>query len=128
MARLCKEDAYSLGLLYICLYSDNMRKMVKLDTLKNYHEIIEQNLEEMNSDKLDLYATLWLYKEEEPIYFTSENENGEVYCILKHNIDIYKVFSTYSNYLSTDVFEASQSDIALKCLGFDKVKKKVKIK
>lgn len=128
MARLCKEDAYSLGLLYICLYSDNMRKMVKLDTLKNYHEIIEQNLEEMNSDKLDLYATLWLYKEEEPIYFTSKNENGEVYCILKHNIDIYKVFSTYSNYLSTDVFEASQSDIALKCLGFDKVKKKVKIK
>lgn len=128
MVRLCKEDAYSLGLLYICLYSDNMRKMAKLDTLKNYHEIILQNLEEMNSDKLDLYATLWLYKEEEPIYFTSENENDEVYCILKHNVDIYKAFSTYSNYLSTDVFEASQSDSALKCLGFDKVKKKVKIK
>ena len=38
MIRLCKEDAYSLGLLYICLYSDNMRKMAKLDTLKNYHD------------------------------------------------------------------------------------------
>lgn len=63
--------------------------MAKLDDLKKFHETIEQNFIEMNDKKLNSYVSLQ-YNNGEPIYFTSSNELGETYYILKHNFDLEK--------------------------------------
>lgn len=98
--------------------------MAKLDDLKKFHETIEQNFIEMNDKKLNSYVSLQ-YNNGEPIYFTSSNELGETYYILKHNFDLEKSKSMYIGCLSIDVLVASQMDNSLDCLGLQKIDGKI---
>ena len=118
MARIFDEDAYCLGLLYAYLYSN--KKMVLLNDLKKFHEAMERNLEEMGSNSLDMYATVW-YDNEPSIYYSSEGKNGEIYYVLYPDFDLMKSKSKYIGCLSTDAIVASQKNNALDCIGLTKV-------
>lgn len=59
MSRVYYEDIYNLGLLYAYIDSNGTQKMVLLDDLKKYYNIVEKNLDEMDSDVNDIYAGIW---------------------------------------------------------------------
>lgn len=117
MARMYYEDAYGLGLLYA--YKYGKKKMTLKDDLERFHETIEKNLSEMNSDVHDIYATL-RYTDETSIYFLSEGKNGEMYLVLYPDFNYEKAKSLYIGCLSTDILVASQMDNALNCLDLKK--------
>lgn len=118
MVRMFSKDAYCLGLIYAYLYSG--KKMVLVDDLKRFHNIIEKNLEEMESENLDMYATVW-YDNDPSIYYSSEGKNGELYYVLYPNCDLEKAKSKYIGCISTNALVASQKDNALDCIGLIKV-------
>lgn len=120
MARVYSEDAYSLGLLYVYQYSNKKQQMVLLDDLKTFHQAIESNLEKMVSKENNMYATVW-YDNDESIYFTSSNKDGEIYYILKPRFDLERAKSMYIGCLSNDTLIASQMNNALSCLGLIKI-------
>lgn len=127
MARVYSEDAYCLGLLYVYIYSNTMQQMVLIDDLKKIHNCIEENLEAMNSTMNNIYATIW-NDNEESIYFTSNNKNGETYYILKPRFDLKRAKSLYIGCLPLDILVASQMDNALNCLGLQIIDDKIKVK
>ena len=115
MAKVFYEDIYNLGLLYVYIGSNGMQKMVLLDDLKKFYNTIEKNLEEMNSDIYDMYASFW-YDNDAPIYFISSNKNNEVYYILKPGFNLERAERKYMGCLSSDVIKASLMENALSCL------------
>ena len=123
MSRVYYEDIYNLGLLYAYIDSNGTQKMVLLDDLKKYYNIVEKNLDEMDSDvNINLiYASIW-YDNDEPIYFISRNKEDEVYYILKPNFDLEKAIGKYISCLPADVLKASLMENALECI--EPVKKK----
>ena len=61
MSRVFYKDIYNLGLLYAYIDSNGMQKMVSLNDLKKYYNIVEKNLDEMDS-KVNInliYASIW---------------------------------------------------------------------
>lgn len=127
MARVYSEDAYCLGLLYVYIYSNSMQQMVLINDLKNFHECIEENLKTMNSTTNNIYGDGW-HDDEESIYFTSNNKNGETYYILKPTFDLKRAKSLYIGCLPVDILVASQMDNALDCLGLQKIDDQIKVK
>ena len=123
MAKMFCEDAYCLGLLYVYIYSG--KKMVLIDDLKKFHDIIEKNLE--GSDVMDMYATAW-YDNDPSIYYSSEGKNGEVYYVLYPDFDLDRAKSKYIGCLSTKILIASQEENALNCLGLQKIDGNIKRK
>ena len=123
LSRVYYEDIYNLGLLYAYIDSNGTQKMVLLDDLKKYYNIVEKNLDEMDSDvNINLiYASIW-YDNDEPIYFISRNKEDEVYYILKPNFDLEKAIGKYMSCLPADVLKASLMENALECI--EPVKKK----
>jgi hypothetical protein len=123
MARVYSEDAYCLGLLYVYTYSNGMQKMAKLDDLNEFHNTIEQNLKDMQSDALCMYSTM-IYDDNEQLYFSSSDKDGNVYYILKPGFDKEKAMSIFIGCLPIKVLAASQMNNALECLGLEKKKDK----
>lgn len=92
MSRMFRRDAYCLGLIYAYIYSS--RQMVLVDDLKQFHDIIERNLEKMNSLTLDIYATVW--NDNDPsIYYQSRGKNGEIYYVLYPDFDLQWAIDVY---------------------------------
>lgn len=123
MSRVYYEDIYNLGLLYAYIDSNGIHKMVLLDDLKRFHNTIEKNLDEMDSDVSEnlIYASIW-YDNDEPIYFISRNKEDEVYYILKPGFDLERAIGKYMSCLPADVLKASLMENALECI--EPVKKK----
>lgn len=123
MSRVYYEDIYNLGLLYAYIDSNGTQKMVSLNDLKKYYNIVEKNLDEMDSDvNINLiYASIW-YENDEPIYFISRNKEDEVYYILKPGFDLERAIGKYMSCLPADVLKASLMENALECI--EPVKKK----
>lgn len=117
MSRVYYEDIYNLGLLYAYIDSNGMQKMVSLNDLKKYYNIVEKNLDEMDSDvNINLiYASIW-YDNDEPIYFISRNKEDEVYYILKPDFDLERAIGKYMSCLPADVLKASLMENALECI------------
>lgn len=117
MSRVYYEDIYNLGLLYAYIDSNGMQKMVSLNDLKKYYNIVEKNLEEMHSNvNINLiYASIW-YDNDEPIYFISRNKEDEVYYILKPDFDLERSIGKYMSCLPADVLKASLMENALECI------------
>ena len=126
MAKIYSEDAYSLGLLYVYTYSNGMQKMAKLDDLNAFHNKIEQNLEDMESDVLCMYSTM-RYDDGDSIYFSSSDKDGNVFYILKPGFDKDRAITMYIGCLPTKVLVASQRDNALASLGLIKMEDKIVI-
>lgn len=117
------EDAYSLGLLYVYIYSNTKQLMVKLDDLKIFNNCIKSNLEEMKSDVCS--SGEW---ENESIYFSSNDENGKIYYILKPDLDLNKVKSIFIGCMPVDIIIASQMPNALEALGLVMIDNKIETK
>ena len=117
MSRVYYEDIYNLGLLYAYIDSNGMQKMVSLNDLKKYYNIVEKNLDEMDSDvNINLiYASIW-YDNDEPIYFVSSNKEGDVYYVLKPEFNLLMAKRKYIGCLSSEVIEASLMENALECI------------
>ena len=124
MARMYSEDAYCLGLLYVYQYSNTVQKMALLDDLKKFHNCIESNLEQINNED---YFNIWNDNDEQ-IYFTSSNKNGEIYYILDPIFNYSRAKSLYIGVLPVDVLVASQMENALNALGLEKVNGVIKFK
>lgn len=125
MARLSIEDAYSLGLLYVYLYSNKIQKMVLLDDLKKFHNCIENNLDKMKGNESFINC---FDHTNDSIYFTSSDENGNTYYILKPEFDLEKARTLYIGCMPTDFIVASQMNNALSCLGLIKIEDKIFLK
>lgn len=117
MSRVFYKDIYNLGLLYAYIDSNGMQKMVSLNDLKKYYNIVEKNLDEMDSNvNINLiYASIW-YDNDEPIYFISRNKEDEVYYILKPDFDLERSIGKYMSCLPADVLKASLMGNALECI------------
>lgn len=117
MAKVFYKNIYNLGLLYAYIDSNGMQKMVSLNDLKKYYNIVEKNLDEMDSNvNINLiYASIW-YDNDEPIYFISRNKEDEVYYILKPDFDLERSIGKYMSCLPTDVLKASLMENALECI------------
>lgn len=117
MSRVFYKDIYNLGLLYAYIDSNGMQKMVSLNDLKKYYNIVEKNLDEMDSNvNINLiYASIW-YDNDEPIYFISRNKEDEVYYILKPDFDLERAIGKYMSCLPADVLKASLMENALECI------------
>lgn len=91
--------------------------MVSLNDLKKYYNIVEKNLDEMDSNvNINLiYASIW-YDNDEPIYFISRNKEDEVYYILKLDFDLERSIGKYMSCLPADVLKASLMENALECI------------
>lgn len=117
MSRMFRRDAYCLGLIYAYIYSS--RQMVLVDDLKKFHDIIERNLEKMNSLTLDIYATVW--NDNYPsIYYQSRGKNGEIYYVLYPDFDLQRAIDVYIGCVSLDILVASQMDNVLGCIDLKK--------
>ena len=57
MTRVYSKNLYYLGLLYTYLCNKDI-KMVKLDNLKEFCLMIKSNLDKIESEAFDVYATL----------------------------------------------------------------------
>ena len=112
MSRVYYEDIYNLGLLYVYIDSNGMQKMVSLNDLKKYYNIVEKNLD-VNINLI--YASIW-YDNDEPIYFISRNKEDEVYYILKPDFDLERAIGKYMSCLPADVLKASLMENALECI------------
>jgi hypothetical protein len=128
MSRVYSEDAYCLGLLYVYTYSNEKQKMAKLDDLKEFHNKIEQNLEDMENedlyDSLCMYSTM-IYNNNESIYFSSSDKEGNIFYILKPNFDKDRAMLMYFGWLPPRVLFASQMNNALASLGLAKKEDKM---
>ena len=111
MKKIYYEDAYCLGLLYANIFSG--RKMVLLDDLKNFYNILEKNVEDL--DVNDMYATSF-YDKEPSIYFECTGKNNEIYYVLYPNFDMQRAMEKYMGCLSKEVLIASQKENALQAI------------
>lgn len=125
MIKVPKEDAYSLGILYVYLYSNGMQKIVSENALKEFHSCIEYNLDLL--DKGANFLSTIRY-EKTRIYDYSLNEQGKGYYILKSDFDMSKAKSDYIGLVPIDYLVASQMDNSLDCLGLVKENGSIKIK
>ena len=117
MAKVFYKDIYNLGLLYAYMDSNGMQKIVSLNDLKRFHNTIEKNLDEMDSDvNINLIYASILYDNDEPIYFISRNKEDEVYYILKPDFDLERAIGKYMSCLPADVLKASLMENALECI------------
>ncbi len=125
MTRVYSEDLYYLGLLYTYLCNKNI-KMVKLDNLKEFCLMIKSNLDKIESEAFDVYATL-RYDDNNKMYFIRSNEKKEIYFFLEEPFNLKRLINIY-NCLSSDVIKASQMNNSLECLKLNKkiIKKKLK--
>lgn len=125
MAKMYSEDAYSLGLLYVYIYSNKVQKMVPLKNLEKFHECIEKNIKEISESSNNVSGFEY---EEEPIYFCSKDEKGQTYYILKPDLDLERAKNIFIRSASVNQIVASQMTNALDSLGLVKLDGEIKAK
>lgn len=124
MPGITYEDSYALGLLYVYIYSNRKQVMVKLSDLRMFNECINNNL---NVIKRPSAYTCGV-KIDTPIYVSSRNETGEIYLILKHDLDEKRARAIYTTNMPSEYILASQMGNSLDALGLIKINGKIKAK
>ena len=104
-----KEDAITIALLYNYKATSDM--ILSAEKVDEFDKIIDENLEEMNSP-----ASVYPLDYSKLIYFTSWDENGNQYFILKPDFDEEKAWEEYI-YRRHSVEMASKKENALDSLG-----------
>ena len=122
MTKVFSEDAYCLGLLYSYIYAG--KKTVSKERLEKFHQTIEINLENMNSNINDMYATLW-HDNEPSIYYVTTGNAGKIYYNLYPNFNINHARQKYIVGLSKDTIVASKKENALNSLDLTKENGKI---
>lgn len=109
------EDIASIALLYN--YQATARMLLSYDKIKEYDEIINNNLDKMNSN-INYINSL---DNSKSIYFYSKDENDKEYLILKPYFDFEKARYEYIGCLPLDIIIASQKENALEVIGLELV-------
>ena len=108
--RIYFEDATSLALLFN--YEATGNKLLSKSIVEEFDEKIDEKLDKINYEKFCVHpldrSTL--------IYFSSEDEKGKEYFILKDNIN-YNTFGRYYLTYPKEVYKAITSDEVLNVLG-----------
>ena len=101
--------------------ADMSVSMIAYDKVKQFDEIINQNLDEINSN-----ISLRLYTGEySELYFYSHDENGKTYLVIDPHADINDARSFHIGTLPLDVVIAAQKSNALAAIGLKLVNGKL---
>ena len=93
--------------------ADYSTTMISYDKVKKFDEIINQNLDEMNSS-----ISLRLYTGEySELYFYSKDETGKTYLVIDPHANIDDARSYHIGTLPLDVVIAAQKANALAAIG-----------
>lgn len=115
MGRVFKEDIYILGLLNIYKVNNGIMVTLSEDTLNNYYDVVEQNLEDMNSEANCLKSVI--FSGDMDCYSVSRRIDDKLYFTLNNNSDILRTMIFRQGLLPLDILYASMKDNALNCLG-----------
>lgn len=105
------QDTTPLALIYN--YEATRGMLLALDKIKEFDHIVDENLEKINSKVNRVYPQDY----SKLIYFTSFDEKGNEYCILKPDFDEEQVRINYIYRVPYDVIKASKMENALDVLG-----------
>lgn len=119
------EDAYVIGLLYVYIYSNHVQRMVSLDSLRRFHQCVNDNLKNMGISFSPYYG---MFKDEQSVYFSSCDELGREYYILRSDFDFEQFKNLFLSSLSSNQLLAIEESKALEILGLIKTEKGIKLK
>ena len=105
-----KEDTTTIALLYNYMATRDM--LLSAEKIDEFDKIVDSNLEEMNI-KLMVYQL----DPSKLIYFTSWDEYGNQYYILKPNFDAERAVMDYIYQRPFAIQKATQKENALDLLG-----------
>lgn len=117
-----KEDTITIALLYNFIATRDM--ILSSEKINEFDEIVDSNLEEMNSKANFIYPLDY----SKLIYFTSWDEVGNQYFILKPEFDLEKAMTDYIYNRPYDITIATQKENALDSLGLKLENGKIKSK
>lgn len=109
--RIFKEDTTTIALLYNYIANGDM--LLSAEKVDEFDEIVDNNLEEMDS-KANLVYPIDYSK---LIYFTSWDEVGNQFYILKPGFNEEKAMIDYLYNRPFDITKATQCENALDSLG-----------
>lgn len=121
MEKITKSEAYSLGLLYVYIYSESRISKVSVDSLERFYNVVKSNI-----NNIDCYS--YNRESSDLIYDILVGEDNKEYCVLKPNIDLTSAKIRYIGSIPLHVFIASQIDNALEALGLIRINNKIKVK
>lgn len=124
MARIFREDAYSIGLLYAYTYSNNRQILLSKKALDDFYNCMEYHLKELGEKELSIYARLY----DEEIYRYSQDENGNEYIMLKDGFNYEKAVSDFLGIVPINYIIASQKASSLSALGLVQINRKIQLK
>lgn len=110
-SRVYIQDTTTLALLYN--YEATRGMLLAVDKIRKFDHIVDNNLEEMNSNVNMVYPLDY----SKLIYFTSFDEKGNEYCILKPDFDEEEARIKYIYRAPYDIIKASKKGNALDVLG-----------
>lgn len=113
MSKIYSEDAYSIGLLLLNNATNGITTMARKNTLEQYYKCVNDNLTKMGVPDIHFYSI----NNEELIYNISCDEYGEVFLILRSDIELDKVQSRYLGILPLNFVIAAEKENALAILG-----------
>lgn len=116
------EDIASMALIYTNRALGN--KMISYDKVVEFENIINNNLDEMNSP---INPSLF-YEEESKLYFHATDENGKVYLVIDPRADLKIAGNYHVGCLPLDIVIASQMENALDVLGIELIDGKLVMK
>lgn len=125
MTKISKDYAYSLGMLYVYLYSNGTHSIISLEALENFYNCLEYNLEKIESNN---FFSNNLDENKETIYYYSTDENGKEYYILKPDFNLEQAKTDYMALVPTSYIIASEMSNALDYLGLVKLNGSIQIK
>ncbi len=109
--KIFKEDTTTIALLYNYMANGDM--LLSAEKIDEFDEIVDENLEEMDS-KANMVHPIDYYK---LVYFTSWDEVGNQFYILKPGFNEYRVMTDYLYNSPLDITKATQKENALASLG-----------
>lgn len=109
--RTYESDIVAMALLY--RYESNGSMMLSYDKIEKFDKIINENLDDMNSS----CGIGIRHEEDSELYFTSTDESGKLYAIIKPGSDIKRLWEYHVGCLPLDVIIASQMQNALDVIG-----------
>lgn len=110
-SRIFIQDTTTLALLYN--YEATRGMLLAVEKIKEFDRIVDDNLEKMNSNVNMVYPLDY----SKLIYFTSFDEEGNTYCILKPDFDEEQARIKYIYRSPYDAIKASKMENALAVLG-----------
>ena len=113
------NQAASIALIYVHRATDGMINMVSIEDINDFKDIINNNLEQMNT-KIHSLTPDYMVDPDDLFFIYGKAGNNSEYYILKDDASSIAKRKGYIMELPLDVVIASQMDNALKCIGLEK--------